>query len=44
MSSTAGYSADSNDVSPGAVEFPLLAAIAREQLLETQQAEKRLSV
>jgi hypothetical protein len=42
-SSVAGYSPDSNDVSAGAEESPLLEAVARERLLKTQQARKRLS-
>jgi hypothetical protein len=41
--SVAGYSPDSNDVSTEAEESPLLEAVARERLLEAQQAGKDLA-
>jgi hypothetical protein len=42
--SVAGYSPDSNGMNPEAGESSLLEAVAREWLLQTQQAEKSLSV
>jgi hypothetical protein len=42
-SSVMGYSPNSNDVVRVAEESPLLEAVAREWLLQTQQARKNLS-